>query len=1082
MKIKFYFFLLMLFSFTAAISQNKTVTGIVTSDKGDPLSGVTVSVKGTKVATTTDQNGHYSILVPGGNKAILVYSYIGSKTQEITLGASNNVDVTISSDISTLNDVVVVGYGTVKRKDLTGAVSSIPGRDLEKIPVSSAAEAITGRLAGVQVTTTDGAPGAEIVIRVRGGGSVTQDNSPLYIVDGFPVSSINEIAPSDISTIDVLKDASSTAIYGARGANGVVMITTKSAKGGKTVISLNSYLQARTLPKKLKVLSPYEFVLAQYEYARIRSQADVDAFSKFFGVYDDLELYKNQKGTDWQDKLFGDIKYSQQNNLSITGGSDKTKYSFSISNNNDEGLLANSGYKRTYVSFKLNQEVSKALKFDLTTRYTNTVIDGAGTAGGASIRIGDGITTRPVNGIADQIIIDPSNTGLGADEYDQFLRSLLNPIDLAAQDFRKNVAHTLNMNAAASWSVRKNLVFRSEFGINYNFGLIQRYYGPLTGESRNVGGNLPLGELTNSRSQSYRFTNTLTYSLKKGDHDLNLLVGQEILAGKNNTAFNRAKYFAANLLPEKLFANMALGTFDRQSTAEFPGDNIASFFGRANYQLKGKYLFTLTSRADGSSKFAPGNQWGIFPAAGIAWRVSQENFMKNSNVVSDLKLRFSYGTSGNNRIGNDLWRRTYAISDVRTIGFGEASNPYYVAASSTLVNPDLKWETTITRNLGLDFGLFKGRLSGTLELYHNTTKDLLVESDIPSYLGYSKQMRNIGQTSNRGIELSLNGIIVNTRDLQLSAFFNIGANRSKIDKLDGVDVKSFNSNWVGTDLKSQDDYRLIVGRTVGLMYGYVNDGYYSVDDFISYDPASKKYTLKPGVANDGSLIGVIGGFFPSSTVRPGVMKLKDLNQDGVITPEDRQVIGSALPKYSGGFGLNATYKGFDFAAFFNYVVGNDVYNTGKIQFNMLYRTTYGNMLETMSSDKRFKYINAQGEIVSDLEELRKLNANATTWSPFSTGTASPVFYSDAVEDGSFLRLNNVSIGYSLQKKLISKIGMSKLRFYTTVYNAFLWTKYSGYDPEVSATRSSSYTALTPGVDFSGFPKNRSYTVGVNITF
>lgn len=1075
MKRKAYLLLLFMMFCAFTWAQTRQVTGHVTSQTtSEALPGVTVSVKGTNNRVTTNSEGSYTISVPNNN-ATLVFSYVGHKPQEVNVGSKSTVDVALQQDASTLNDVVVIGYGTVKKKDLTGATSSVSAKELEKIPVASAAEAITGRMPGVQVTTTEGAPGAEVVIRVRGGGSVTQDNSPLYIVDGFPVSSITDIAPTDIASIDVLKDASSTAIYGARGANGVIIITTKSAKGGKTTISYNGYGQVRTLPRKLDVLSPYEFVLAQYEYAKLRSQTDIDNFTKYFGVYDDLELYKSQKGTDWQDELFGNPAISQQHNLSITGGTDKTKMSFSIANNKDEGLMVGSDYQRTYLNFKLNHEISKALKLDLNTRFTNTVIDGAGTSGSSNLRISDAITARPVNGIADQINIDPNSVGSG-EEYDQFLRSLINPLELAAQDYRKREQKSLTMNAAVSWSIIRNLLFRSEFGVDYNFGQNRRYYGPLTSTSRNEGGNLPLGEITNSNDQKYRWANTLTYTLRKGEHDLNVLVGQEVITGKGFDEFSRAKYFAENLAPEKLFANMALGTLDRHTTEEAPGDNLFSFFGRANYQYKGKYLLTLTARADGSSKFAPGNQWGIFPAAAAAWRVSQEDFMQDSKTISDLKLRLSYGEAGNNRIGNDLWRRTYAISDNRTIGFDDVSNPYYAAASSTLVNPDLKWETTITRNIGLDFGFFNNRLTGSLDAYYNTTKDLLVESDIPSYLGYSKQMRNIGQTSNRGVELALNGTIISKKDFQLSGFFNIGINRSRIDKLDGVTEKPFNSNWAGTDLKTQDDYRLIVGRTVGLIYGYVTDGYYTSDDFESYNPTTNTYVLKQGVPTVGSLLGGI-------SLRPGVLKLKDLNGDGVITADsDRTIIGSALPKYSGGFGFNANFKGFDLSTFFNYVVGNDVYNTGKIAFNMYYRTTYGNMLNTVNYDNRYKYIDASGNLVTDLGELAKLNANATIWSPFSMGNASPVIHSWAIEDGSFLRLNNVTLGYSLPKNLISKVHMSRLRIYGTVYNALLWTNYSGYDPEVSATRSSSYAALTPGVDYSAYPKSRTYTLGVNITF
>jgi TonB-dependent starch-binding outer membrane protein SusC len=1073
-KTKYLITLLLLFAaFAGALAQNVAVKGKVTDENGGGLPGVTVLVKGTTTGTSTDAEGNYALSLPGAN-ATLVVTFIGYTTQEIAVNNRTTVNVPMKPDAKALAEVVVIGYGTAERKDLTGAVTSLSGAELTKVPVASAAEAMTGRMAGVQVTTVDGAPGAEIVIRVRGGGSVTQDNSPLYIVDGFPVNSINDIAPSDIASIDILKDASSAAIYGSRGANGVVIITTKSAKAGKTAVSYNGFVQARTFPRKLDVLSPYEFALAQYEYASLRSASDVTNFTKYFGVYDDLELYKSQRGTDWQEELFGNPALSQQHNLSITGGTDKTKMSFSITNNKDEGLMIGSAYARTFLNFKLNHEIGKKLKIDLASRFTNTNIDGAGTSGGSSVRISDGLTTRPVNGIADAIVIDQ---GASEDDYEDFLRSLVKPNELALQDYRNWKDQILNMNTGISWNIIKNLTFRSELGVDYNFGEQKRFYGPLTGESRNVGGNLPLGEITDTEGNRFRLANTLNYRFKKDDkHDFNFLLGQEILSGTSQSEFQRAKYFAAHLTPEVLFANMGLGTPDRQTTVVNPGERLSSVFGRAMYEFNNRYRANITLRADGSSKFAPGNRLGIFPAVGLGWTISEEEFLKGIPAISNLGLRVSYGEAGNNRIPLDAWRRTYAISSNRTIGFGDVAQPYYTAASGTLVNPDLKWETTITRNAGLDFGIFNNRLTGTLEVYKNSTKDLLVESDIPSYLGYSKQLRNIGETSNRGVELALNSTFVNKGDFQFSGTFNVGINRSRIDKLDGVDVKAFNSNWAGTDLKAIDDYRLIVGQTVGLMYGFVTDGFYTVDDFETYNPTTRTYTLKQGVPNIGAYMGGI-------TLRPGVLKLKDLDGDGNITPEnDRQIIGSALPKHTGGFGFNASYKGVDFSTFFNWVYGNDVYNTGRISHNMYYRTSYGNMLNTMNYNDRFKYIDANGGLVTDLEGLRALNENATMWSPFSMGNASPVVHSYAVEDGSFLRLNNVTLGYTLPKILTGRVGMQQFRVYGTVYNAWLWTKYSGYDPEVSTTRSSAYAALTPGVDYSAYPKSRTFTLGVNMTF
>ena len=879
-------FFLSIFScllFFVVLAQDRQVKGKITDESGAPIPGVTVAAAGSKTGTQTDKDGNFTLTVSGSANVVLSFSSVGYKTSSISTDGKTPVTVQLEKLAKLEEEVVVVGYTTVKKKDLTGATSSMSGKEIEKIPVTNVAEAMTGRMAGVQVTTTDGAPGAEIVIRVRGGGSVTQDNSPLYIVDGFPVSSINDIAPTDIVNIDILKDASSAAIYGARGANGVVIITTKSAKGGKTVVSFNSYFQGRTLPKKLEVMSPYEFVLAQYEYARIRSQSEVDNFSKYFGVYQDLELYKAQKGTDWQEELFGGVAISQQHNVSLTGGTDKTKFSFSVTHNNDDGILVGSGYKRTYMNFKLNHEISRKFKFEMASRFTNIEIDGAGTSGGSTLRISDGINTRPVNGIADQIIIDPTGPD---DDYEQFLKNLVNPIELAAQDYRKKIDKSFNNSVALSWNVLNNLLFRSEFTLNLGYGDSKRYYGPLTGESKNNGGNLPLGEITQYNNMSYRWANTLKYKVKTGsDHDLNLLIGQEVLAGKVKSNFNRSEGFDVSLPPERLFANMALGVPDRYETFEGPGDNLLSFFGQAFYQYKGKYLLTLTGRADASSKFAPDNRWGIFPAAAFAWRVSQEDFMKGVSFVSDLKLRISYGEAGNNRIINDLWRRTYRINTSRPIGFGDVPQAYWGAASTILVNPDLRWETTITRNIGLDFGLFNNRLSGTLEVYRNTTKDLLVQSDIPTTTGYTTQMRNIGQTSNKGVELTLNGAIISKKDFQLTGSFNIGINRAKIDQLDGVNEKPFSSNWAGTDLKTQDDYRLYVGQTVGLIYGYVNDGYYKPEDFSSYNPTTRVYTLQPGIPNIGTFMGGI-------SLRPGVMKLKDLDSNGIINAADRQVIGS----------------------------------------------------------------------------------------------------------------------------------------------------------------------------------------------
>ena len=1078
------FALLVFFTALASLSAfgQGTVSGKVISSEDEPLIGVTVAVKNTVRGAVTDVNGSFTIRVSPSDT--LVFNYTGFTTQVIPVGNNSVLNVVLIPNAALLDEVVVVGYGTVKKSDLTGSVATLSGNKLTNIPLSSAAQAITGRLPGVNVLTTDGSPDAEVVIRVRGGGSITQDNSPLFVVDGFIVNSIRDIPPTDIESISVLKDASATAIYGAQASNGVVVITTKRPLPGKISVTYNGYAQFKQLPKdrKYDVLSPYEYVLANYEYAKLRSDADVRNFEKFFGKYDDLELYRQKKPTDWQDELFGAPKLSQYHNIGLSGGTDNTKVSLSLTNNTDEGLMIGSGYTRNVINFKLNQKISKQLTFDATTRITNTVVDGAGTSGSAQINIKDAVQTRPVNGIADELVIDP-NVIDPNDDYQTFLRSLVNPTELVKQDWRKRTTNDYVLNAALKWAVLHNLDLQTTITTSKTFDKNLRYYGPLTSESFNNGGNLPLGEKTTIESFSYRWLNTLSYRVEHlRNQDLDFLLGHEIYSSGGNYDLIRAEDFRLSITPEELFANMTFGRTDRHQTNDFTNSNRLSFFGRVNYQLNNRYLLTATFRSDASSKFAKGNRVGIFPAVALGWKLSEEGFLKDVKFINELKLRASYGETGNDRIDATATQFLFVGTTLRGPGFGNIDNPYYTPSGSTLYNPNLKWETTVNRNVGLDFTLFQGKLSGSFDLYKNTTRDLLLQSAIPSNTGFSTQWNNIGSTSNRGVELGLTTYIIEKRNFTLSANFNIGVNKAKVEKLDGTTERFFQSNWASTDLKDQNDFYLHVGGTLGDIYGYVTDGYYQPSDFKGYDPVTNTYALQDGVPNAGSTVG-------NSSIRPGFLKLKDLNGDGIINSQDRMVIGNTLPKHQGGFGFDARFMGFDASIFFNWSYGNQIYNTGKIQYNQFRRVTYGNLLNTMNSENRFTYIDIDGSytgtpgaVVTDLNQLAQLNAGKTIWSHASYGVAQAVIHSWAVEDGSFLRLNNVNIGYSLPTRLISHLGLSQFRVYVTGNNLHLWTKYSGYDPEVSTTRSSNYAALTPGVDYSSFPRSRSYTFGLNITF
>ncbi len=1064
-----------------AIGQSN-VSGKIVSNDGEALIGVTVKLKNTTTGAITDIDGNFNVKASANDT--LVVALTGFTTQEIPIGANRQFNIVLEPNTNLLNEVVVVGYGTVRKSDLTGSVASMSGEQLARIPVSSAAQAITGRLPGVNVLTTDGSPDAEVVIRVRGGGSITQDNSPLFVVDGFIVNSIRDIPPTDIESISVLKDASATAIYGAQASNGVVVITTKRPVAGKISVSYNGFLQVKELPndRKYEVLSPYEYVMANYEYAKLRSDADTRNFEKFFGKYDDLELYQQKRPTDWQEELFGEPKLSQYHNISLSGGTKDTKLSLSLTNNTDEGLMIGSGYTRNVINFKLDQKISQKLRFEANARITNTEVNGAGTSGNAQINIKDAVQTRPVNGIADELDID-LNAIDPNDDYQTFLRSLVDPTELVKQDWRKRNTNDYVINAALNYAVIKNLDLKTTITAAKTFDKNLRFYGPLTSESFNNGGNLPLGQKTTAENVSYRWLNTLSYKVESlRNQDLDFLVGHEIYSLGGSYDFIRAEDFRLSITPEELFANMTFGRTDRHETADLTNSNRLSFFGRVNYQLNNRYLLTATLRSDASSKFSKDNRVGIFPAVAVGWKLSEEDFLRDVGFINELKLRASYGQTGNDRIDPTATQFLFVGSTLRGPGFGNIDNPYYTPSGSTLYNPNVKWETTVNRNVGLDFALFQGKLSGSLDVYKNTTNDLLLRSAIPSNTGFSTQWNNIGSTSNQGVELGLTAFLIQQKDFTFSANFNIGVNKAKVEELDGTTERFFQSNWASTDLKDQNDYYLKVGGTLGDIYGYVTDGYYSTDDFNGYDPVSNSYSLKDGVPNAGGTVG-------NTNIRPGFLKLKDLNGDGIINSSDRQVIGNALPKHQGGFGFDARYKGFDAAIFFNWSYGNDVYNTGKIQYNQYRRVTYGNMLNTMNSDNRFTYIDVDGtytgtagEVVTDLDQLAQMNVGKNIWSHNSYGVAQAVIHSWAVEDGSFLRLNNLNIGYTLPARLTARAKISMLRVYVTGSNLKLWTKYSGYDPEVSTTRESAYSALTPGVDYSSFPRSRSYTFGLNVTF
>lgn len=786
MRITLLCLLVTMISFSIS-AQNVTVKGTVKDKTGETVIGASVVQKGnTGNGTITDIDGNFTLSVP--NNTTLIISYVGMKTQEVALKGKKQINVVLEDDAQALDEVVVIGYGTAKKKDLTGAVSTVKGSDLAKVPVTNAAEALTGKLAGVQITTTDGSPDAEMIIKVRGGGSITGDSSPLYIVDGFPVSSISDIAPTDIEDITVLKDAASTAIYGSQGANGVILITTKGAKGGKTTVSYNGYVQGKTIRKTLDVMDPYQFVMYNYERQALRGASAIRGFEERYGAYGDLDLYKYQQGHNWQEEMFDNSDLSQSHNISITGGSEKTKFTLSGTYANDNSLMENNGYRRYNMNFKLKHELYKNLNLDFGARLADTETQGVGTGGGSyKIRSYDALMKAPVNGLYDQFDFDPST--LPEEEYEEYINTTRSLKDQVNDYWRRKNERRYNFNAAINWDITKHFTYRAEGGYDYTFFQQKDWYGPRSSKAVQDGQGLPMGEWTKKDSWKLRAAHTLTWKQKFNKiHDVNIMIGQEYVASNSESNEMIGKFFQEDITPEKMFASMAANsgaTGSRTISSQLgQEDRTISFFGRANYSLMDRYLLTFTIRADGSSKFTKGNRWGYFPAAAFAWRIIEEPFMEPvKEFMSNLKLRLSYGTAGNNRIGNSLYETSYkAYSSGKYYGAGGEQNPHYTLNNEQLANPDLKWETTITRNIGLDFGFFNERLTGNIDYYWNTVKDLLIEQSITA-IGYKTMQQNIGQTSNRGVELTLNAAILQKKDYSLNFNFNIGFNKNKVDKL-----------------------------------------------------------------------------------------------------------------------------------------------------------------------------------------------------------------------------------------------------------------------------------------------------------
>lgn len=1063
---------------SAAWGQTRTVTGKVIEKNGDPLIGVNVLVKGTSQGTSTDINGTFKLNLPSTANVVLIVRYIGYTTQEISVGKQTQISVTMSPDATTLNEVTIVniGYGSVSRSALTGSVSSVNSKQLRDIPINSTAEALAGRLAGVQITQSEGSPNTTASVKVRGGGSITLENEPLYIVDGVQVEqALSTLAPQDIESIDVLKDAASTAIYGARGGNGVVIITTKGGRIQKPTIAYNGFVGFRHLANKLDVMKPYDFVKYQYERALLNGSSELGTFTSNYGTFADLELYKSAPFIDWQEQVFGRNALMQSHNVSLTGGNDITKYNLSITSNGEQGVQLLSDFNRKIVNFKFDQKITDKLSMNFAVRYNSTIVNGAGTSdpgSSANNRLRQSIRYKPVlTGGLDLEDYDPDY----ASQTNANSLSLVNPLLLNQAEYRRTYTNNANFSGSVTYKVNKLVSITSTLGYDYTNTRANSFNDTLTSIAKQ-NANLPTASINTTTRTTLDNSNVILFSMDKSGtsfskhNKLSVLLGQEVYDDNIKNYYIESRFFPAGISAERALGNFTLGAVPAGSVGlaqplptslETP-NRIFSLFGRVTYSYDNKYLFNISMRGDGSSKFAAGHKWGYFPAGSFAWRLSDEKFFaKLKQTFNDVKIRVNYGQSANNRVPNYLYltqftangsNNTYSINDQLVVGYQPAALAYNA----------LTWETTTAKGLGLDFSMLNNRLQITADVYNNKITNLLFPQQLFSGTGYNEQIKNVGSTSNKGVEVQINATPIINKSFNWTVNFNISYNKNTILSLGGItNSRLYSSNWAGSNQPA--DFITKVGQPVGSIWGLVNDGYYKIDDF---NYAGGVYTLKAGVPNDQSVTSI--------APQPGIIKYKDLDNSGTVDDKDRTILGNAQPKFFGGINQQFSYKNFDFSVFLNYQVGNKVLNANKLEFSSGY-TPNANLLSVMNG--RWRNVNDQGVKVTDPVQLAALNANATIWSPLTTASS---FYvnSWSVEDGSFLRINNLTLGYTIPKKLLSRLNITRLRVYCTANNVAVITGYSGYDPEVNTRRNS---PVTPGVDYSAYPRSRAFLLGVNLT-
>ena len=1007
-------------------AQQRTLTGTVREENGGPLVGVSISLKGTSSGTTTNNNGTYSINVPN-NQAVLIFSFLGFKTREIPIGANPVLNVSLAADNTALDEIVVVGYGTQRKSDMTGSVSSVKGKDLTMLPTQRADQALQGRAAGVMVLNTDGAPGGNTTIRIRGMNSIQGGNSALIVIDGLQGGNLNSLNPNDIESLEVLKDASATAIYGSQGANGVILITTKMGKIGKPIINYTYDGGVSNLRKKMDLMSAADYArttniieLAKNGSGKVPKPIFSEAEIKDFEI---------NGGTDWQDAIYRNAA-TQNHQISIGGGTNDLNYLISGGYLDQEGILVSSGYKRYSLRANLKTDITKWAGFGLnwsgSKELSNSILFGSNTDWpnnpiGAAARFSPTIPIYDANGDYSKSALHYGNP------------TLWNPLASAVEPQIENNTVRNNVNSYLELKPLEGLSFKVTLGasvINRN-NLAFNNQNTFTG-SLNKG----IGSVYEDRSTYLQNSNILTYDKTISDHHFTVTaVGEQ----------THSKFYTSNVDGSDFLVQQT-GVFDMagarivKNTSSLSERAINSFLGRINYVFADKYLLTASFRADGSSVFGKNNKWGYFPSVSAAWNMAKESFISNLDIFSELKLRGSWGKTGNQGIGTygtlakiiSGRNYPYSGSDATDLGF-------YMSAAA---NPSLKWETTAQTNWGIDMGLMGGRLSITADYYEKKTTDLLMPRELPRYTGLASIIDNVGSMANKGFEFAIAGDPF-TGKFAWNTGFNISANKTTVLDLGDVDRLGYRSGGSGQGTNLPFMY-LIKGEPFGQMVGWGYEGVW-------------KESEAAAAAAYGQL--------------PGDPKYTDLNGDGKINTSDVKTIGNSMPDFIFGWNNRLTYENFEFAFQIQGSKGNDLFNVARIALERPGEGTSARILD------RWTPQNQNSTIPAIIDQKTREAAKLVNTITFPTSDNNRL--SRYIEDASYIRLKNITVAYNFPKSLTERIKLRNLRVYGSVTNLLTITNYTGYDPEVS-----SYTGNDAqiGSDYNNYPQSKIFNLGLNVSF